>query len=214
MAQRSPPPEPLLPAGAIQRRVKRRNFAMYTSFTCPDYYGTSAPSPGPQLATNLPTSDPAGRKTGQPEMVPAFTKESINQVGNPALSRQHRHAYAAAFTVASPPAPSTGFGVDLTSRHRSRTAHRPLSTRFEPAPTLTRLQPLVHCRCTFWSCLPDPDRLAVPIRPVVVRAACHHPRRSPDPAAPSFYRTAATDRRRRSPTSTRLPGASWRTIVS
>jgi hypothetical protein len=30
-------------------------------------------------------------------MVPAFTKESINQVGNPALSRQHRHAYAAGF---------------------------------------------------------------------------------------------------------------------
>jgi len=70
---------------------------MYTSFTCPDYYETSAPSPSPQLATNLPTSSLAGQKTGRPETVPTFAKESIDQVGNPALSRQHRHAYAADF---------------------------------------------------------------------------------------------------------------------
>jgi hypothetical protein len=32
-----------------------------------------------------------------PGAFPTFTKESIDQVGNPALSRQHRHAYAADF---------------------------------------------------------------------------------------------------------------------
>ena len=139
---------------------------MHTPLACSDYYGTSAPSPSPQLATNLPTSDLAGRKTGQPEMVPTFTKESIDQVGDPALSRQHRHAYAADFTVASPPAQSTGFGVDLTSRHRSRTAHRPLSTRFEPAPRLrdfnhwfTFVAPSgLACRTrTVWQCRSVPS---------------------------------------------------------
>jgi hypothetical protein len=33
-------------------------FAMYTSFTYPDYHRTSAPSPSPQLATSLPTPTP------------------------------------------------------------------------------------------------------------------------------------------------------------
>ena len=35
------------------------------------------------------------------------------------------------------------------------------------------VQPLVHLRYTFPSCLPDPGRLAVQTRPVVVRAASH-----------------------------------------
>jgi hypothetical protein len=55
------------------------------------------PISGLQLATNLPTSGLAGRKTGQPKMVPTFLRESIDQVGNPALSRQDRHGYAADF---------------------------------------------------------------------------------------------------------------------
>ena len=37
--------------------------------------------------------------------------------------------------------------------------------------TRDNLLPLVHSRYTFPSCLPDPDRLVVPTRPGVVRAA-------------------------------------------
>ena len=36
---------------------------------------------------------------------------------------------------------------------------------------LEGVQPLVHFRYTFPSCLPDPDRLTVPVRPGVVEAA-------------------------------------------
>jgi hypothetical protein len=50
--------------------------------------------------------------------------------------------------------------------------------------------------CTFSSRLPDPHRLAVPIRPVVVRAASRPPRHLPVQAALSSYRSAATARRR------------------
>src|SRR6266487_1156233 len=46
VTQRHAPSEPLLPAGAIQRRVRRRNFALRTAFPSPlvrryshDYYG-------------------------------------------------------------------------------------------------------------------------------------------------------------------------------
>ena len=58
----------------------------------------------------------------------------------------------------------------VTSGSRSAAA-RPISTRLEPVLSLEGVPPLVHTYCTFPSCLPDPDRLAVPTRPVVVGAA-------------------------------------------
>jgi len=51
---------------------------------------------------------------------------------------------------------------------------------------LERVQALVHLRCTFPSRLPDPDRLAVPIRPVVVGAASHPSLCFQGQAAPCF----------------------------
>jgi hypothetical protein len=51
---------------------------------------------------------------------------------------------------------------------------------------LERVLALVHLRCTFLSRLPDPDRLAVPIRPVVVGAASHPSLRFQGQAAPYF----------------------------
>ena len=52
--------------------------------------------------------------------------------------------------------------------------------------TLKRVQPLVHSRYASPSRLPDPGRLAVPARPVVVRAASHPPQRLQGQAALSF----------------------------
>jgi hypothetical protein len=51
---------------------------------------------------------------------------------------------------------------------------------------LEGVQPLVRFRCTFPSRLPDPGRLAVPTRPVVVGAAPIHTLRFQGRTAPSF----------------------------
>ena len=52
--------------------------------------------------------------------------------------------------------------------------------------TLEGVQPLVHSRYASLSRLPDPGRLAVPTRPVVVRAASRPPLRLLGQAALSF----------------------------
>src|SRR5215211_3698936 len=54
------------------------------------------------------------------------------------------------------------------------------------AASLEGVRPLVRSRCTFPPRLPDPDRLAVPVRPVVVGAAPTRAVRFQDQAAPSF----------------------------
>src|SRR3954451_16826950 len=66
VTQRLPPSEPPLSARVIQRRVRRRNFAMCGAFLRSDYYGSSAPPLGPGSATDLPTTGwlPGGRATG------------------------------------------------------------------------------------------------------------------------------------------------------
>ena len=77
-----------------------------------------------------------------------------------------------AFPVASGPADaSTGLGVARPAVGWACTAARPISTRLEPVASLEGVPPLVHSRYTFPSRLPGPGRLAVPTRPVVVRAA-------------------------------------------
>src|ERR1035437_1830305 len=54
------------------------------------------------------------------------------------------------------------------------------------ARALKGVQPLIHFRYTFPSCLPDPSRLVVPTRPVVVRAASRPSLRFQGQAALSF----------------------------
>src|SRR5205823_791296 len=117
------------------------------------------------------------------------------------------------FTMASPPAKLPGFGVD-----------RP------PIPAITHCTPAhIHqvgagsslterrhwfLSYTFPSRLPDPHRLAVPARPVVVRAASRPPRRLPGQTALSFNPAAATARRRSPLTPARSHRASRRTVSS
>src|SRR4051794_16566254 len=66
----------------------------------------------------------------------------------------------------------------------------PVSVEVSPAhgadAALKGVQPLVRFRYTFPSRLPDPGRLAVPTRPVVVGAAPTHALRFQGQAAPSF----------------------------
>src|SRR5436190_23544617 len=117
------------------------------------------------------------------------------------------------FSTASPPTDLVSFGVDRPGFERPRTAPRPASARLEP---VQRLRGFARwfLAYAFWPCLPDPRRLAVPTRPVVVGAAYRPPRRLPDQTAPSFSRTAATARRWWSFTSTRSRRTSWRTSPS
>jgi hypothetical protein len=75
---------------------------------------------------------------------------------------------------------------------------------------LKGVQALVHLRYAFPSCLPDPVRLVVPARPVVVRAASRPPLCFQDQAALSFIALLRqADGGSFQPT--RLHGASWRT---
>jgi len=128
----------------------------------------------------------------------------------PAISRPPRHEYAAAFprgllTGLNIPAPES----PAPCSQRTRTTHRPRSTRFESA---RRLRDFTRwfLSYTFSSRLPDPRRLAVPTRPVVVRTAPHPPRRLPDQAVLSFSQAAATAQRQGPSTPTR---SHWRLVA-
>src|SRR5215210_982471 len=80
-----------------------------------------------------------------------------------------------AFLMASPPALFTGYGVTRANLVRACTAFRPISARLEPVLALRGFDHWFLHSYTFPSCLPDPGRLAVPTRPVVVEAAPTRP---------------------------------------
>ena len=149
--------------------------------------------PGEATPERFPRSPPSGRRASRP-----------------ALPRQHRHAYAAGLQRGLPtgierPAsesPPRG-GVRCT---------RPASSRLEP------VEPLRGVRHWFLSygvspCLPDPRRLEVPARPVVVRAAPTSPRVSADQlpsASPACCDRPAAGVFHPYPVNS---GASWRTSI-
>lgn len=117
------------------------------------------------------------------------------------------------FGTATGPEDFSGSGVGGPHVGQPRTASRPRSTRLEPVQRLRSFNRR-FLTYTFWPRLPDPHRLAVPARPVVVGAASRPPRRPPGRTAPSFYRTAATARRQWPCTTTRSHRTSWRTHAS
>lgn len=92
-------------------------------------------------------------------MVPTFTQPSISQGGAQLYSGSIATTTPQAFTVASPPPELNGFGVDHPNHQgQSRTAHRPISTRFEPA---SRLRSFNH-----WFTSVTPSGLAEQARTV------------------------------------------------
>jgi len=144
---------------------------------------TTGPPPHP-----IPTAGngPAHHRPGWPEegrhrMVPTFTVVSIvGAVPNvvPATSPRLRRRLRRGLP--------TGVFKPLRSHPvRVCTAVRPVSARFEPV-DLLRDVTRWFLAYTFPTRLPDPDRLAVPIRPGVVGAASRPHPRSQDQAAPSF----------------------------
>jgi len=109
---------------------------MRVPFARSDYDRTSAPSGGPQSATNLPRS-----RTGRPVLQAApegshVHRASIGQGGVQLDPGSIATSTPQTFSVASSPTELLGFGVDPSSSSESRTARRPLSTRFEPVQVL------------------------------------------------------------------------------
>jgi len=86
-------------------------FAMYTPLACSDYYGASAPSVGPQSATDLPAAGPAVRREGRPRTVPTFTTPSIEKLG--------AHLYPGSITTATPQTFTVASQPGLHNRLRS-----------------------------------------------------------------------------------------------
>jgi hypothetical protein len=139
-------------------------FAMCPPLVGSDYYEGSATPERHQLTASLPT-----RVGG----VGRFPRSPLaDRRGRcPAESRQPRHRYAAALPDglllgpvlrgrSRPPAPIGGRALQA----------RPTSARFGAGRQLTGRQHwFLAYTCS--SCLPDPGRLAVPARPVVVGAA-------------------------------------------
>ncbi len=157
---------------------------MWPAFPSSDYYGPSAPPPGRQPTAGLPAADLDGRQVGEPGSGSHVHHQPFNGVGAQLFPCSLATVTPQAFTVASSPA--------ITSDGRSRpprwacTAARPRSTRFEPVTLLRGFHHWFLHSYTFPSCLPDPACLAVPGRPVVVRAAPTWPRDSEGQAALSF----------------------------
>jgi hypothetical protein len=108
---------------------------MWAAFPPSDYYETSVPSHGPQPATDLPPVSVWRTKTRAAAGGSHVHCMTDRRGRRPALPRQHRHAYAADFQRGL----LTGAVDRLRSRpprgdpRWSRAAHRPISTRLEPA---------------------------------------------------------------------------------
>jgi len=124
------------------------------------------------------------------------------------MPRQPRHEYAAALPRGLLAGPSVPASESPTIR-RACTADRPRSTRLEPAHLLRGLTRW-FLSYAFSPCLPDPGRLAVPTRPVVVRTAPTLPCVSK--IGLSSASPACCDRSAAEPLQLRsVNGASWRT---
>jgi hypothetical protein len=187
---------------------------MRTAFPSSDYYDGSAPCRARRASAALPTDALAARQERQTRQGSHVHHAPIDGGGAQLCSDSLAASTPQTFLAA--------FDDGINDHHRSRLTVNPLGARCCPAlihqvgagSTITEVQPLVHSRYTFPSCLPDPGRLAVPTDPGVVRAASHPPRRLPDQAALSFNPAAATTRRWSPLTPTRRHGASWRTVIT
>ena len=188
-------------------------FAMCTPLACSDYYGASAP---PTAISRQRTCPPPDRLPGGRATAGRFPRSPRNR-----SMREAPSLYPGSIATPTPQTFDRGLPTGPTSRLRSRpapherTGHA-LHTGPYP-PGLSRhwtygASDTGSSRTPSHLCLPDPGRLAVPTRPVRCQG-CSHPRRAfPRSGCPQLHRPAATARRRSPFTSTRFPGASWRTV--
>jgi hypothetical protein len=175
-----------------------------------EYYGGSAP----RLAAQ-PTTCPARPATlaaamGKPGTVPVFTaiRSPKEEPGSaPAASPRVRRR-------SSPQPPvhqlhsSRKFLAATTTAGARRS--RPVSARFEPVQALRGFKTPVP-RVLLSGPLTGPTPSGAADAPRLCQDCSHPTRRLPGQAVLSSYQAAATTRRRRSPTSTRINSASRRT---
>lgn len=180
--------------------------------------GGSWSSPPPHHETisrrrTCPHSRPGRTVLARSRMVPTFPVCRSARMGALLCPDSLAVPTPQPFGTAPGPEDFSGSGVGGPHVGQPRTASRPRSTRLEPVQRLRSFNRR-FLTYTFWPRLPDPHRLAVPARPVVVGAASRPSRHPPGRTGPSFYRTAATARRWWSCTSTRSHKTSWRTHAS
>src|SRR4051794_9154494 len=153
-----------------------------------------------------------GRDERSRRMVPTFTRSSIGQGGAQLYSGSIATATPQTFTVASWPLELNGFGVEPTQG--SCAAHRPISTRLEPASRLRSVHhwfayaapsDLTRRARTVWQYQHDsPSRGRLP--PITVVPSDRLPRR--------FIRPLRRPNRDGLSPPLDTPGASWRTAPS
>jgi hypothetical protein len=160
---------------------------MYTAFSCSDYYGPSAPSPGHQPTVSLPANRLAAGRGGRPKDGSHVHHVPVDRI-DVQLCRCSLATTEAADMRRWPPHRCT------TTASESLPSLLQVSAHCCPAhihqvgagSTLERVQPLVHLRYASRSRLPGPHHLAVLARPGVVRAASHPPPHLWGQAALSF----------------------------
>jgi hypothetical protein len=186
---------------------------MYAPLARSEYYGASVPPHGPRSDT-----DPPRPRTGGPR--PGATARRFPR--SLLTDRPGRHP-------AVPRQPRRGYAADI--HHGLR--HRPNDSIPETTASFLKGGRALHTDPypPGWSRhnsygASDTDSLTLYLLALIAepapsgstgtsrrcRGCSHPPRRSPAQAAPIFSQTAATARRRRSPTSARSNSASWRTI--
>jgi hypothetical protein len=152
---------------------------MQPAFPTSDYYEGSAPPRGQQPTASLPTNG------GQPQDGSHVHRRSIDGDGAQLCPCSLATSTPQTFLMAS--APATKY--QPRSRQPTRASVHCVSAHIRQVgadAALKGVRPLVRSRYTFPSRLPDPDRLAVPARPVVVGAAPTRALRFQGQAAPSF----------------------------
>src|SRR5829696_6068948 len=152
---------------------------MRPAFPTSDYYEGSAPPQRQQPTACLPANG------GQPQDGSHVHRRPIDGGGAQLCPCSLATSTPQTFLMASAPATKyqprsrhpTGDGAHCVSAHIRQVG---------ADASLKGVRPLVRSRCTFPSRLPNPGRLAVPARPVVVGAAPTRTLRFQGQAAPSF----------------------------
>src|SRR6266496_6221922 len=134
---------------------------------------TAAPSPpkAPSRRRACPPLAWLASGTGSPGRVPTFPTYRLTGAApsfSPAAS-PHLRRRLSVWPPRRPVSPASESRCAPSAR--ACAAARPISTRLEPVLALRGFDHWFSSAYTFPSCLPDPGRLAVPTRPVVVRAA-------------------------------------------
>ena len=183
-------------------------FAMYTAFSCSDYYGSSAPFRRHQPATGLPHHVGRDRRSGS-----HVHSRTLQRGRCPAMPLQPRHGYAAVLHRGLP-------AGDIDRPRSSPNWPDPSGVCCNPAlicqvrvggPCLRGFPPLVprvHLSVSLAG--PTPSDSAGASRRC---QGCFHLHRCPSgQAALSFIQPAATGCRRWSLTTARFENASWRSM--